>query len=143
MTMMSESYFLYVLLAANATLLGIACIAVLKFERRWRRIESWWDSPTGTLLNESCDDELREQIEATKRLEKKLGELQRTIKIMDMKPPQQSPPVERNLPMENALRMARLGASVEDLTRTCGLNVGEARLMQRLHGKDAAATTNH
>lgn len=141
--MTTESYYLYVLLAANATLLGIACIAVLGFERRWRRIEAWWDSPTGTLLDESRNDELREQVEATKRLEQKLGELQRTVKIMDMKPPQQSPPVERNLPMENAVRMARLGASIEDLTRTCGLNVGEARLMQRLHGKGSAVAATH
>lgn len=143
MTMTSETYFLYVLIASNAILLAIACLAVVRFERRWKRIEQFWDSPTGSALGDSCDEEVHAQVEATKRLEKRLGELQRTVKIMDMKAPQQSPPVERNLPIENAVRMARSGASVEDLTRNCGLNFGEARLMQKLHGRSLMADKPH
>jgi hypothetical protein len=143
MTMTSETYYLYVLIASNAVLLAIACVAVVRFERRWKRIEEFWDSPTGSALGESHDDEVRAQVIATKRLEKRLGELQRTVKIMDMKAPQQSPPAERNLPIENAVRMARSGASVEDLTRNCGLNFGEARLMQKLHGRASATARPH
>lgn len=138
-----EPYYLYVLLCANAVLLAIASVAVLRFERRWKRIEQFWDSPTGTALSESADDEMRAQIEATKNLEKRLGELQRTVKIMDLNSPKENPPVERNLPIENAIRMARMGASVEDLTRTCGLNFGEARLMQKLHGQAAKTARPH
>lgn len=143
MTMTPETYFLYLLIASNAVLLAIACLAVVRFERRWKRIEQFWDSPTGSALSESYDDETRAQVEATKRLEKRLGELQRTVKTMDMKPPQQSPPAERNLPIENAVRMARSGASIEDLTRNCGLNFGEARLMQKLHGRSSVAAKPH
>ena len=138
-----EPYYLYVLLCANAVLLAIASVAVLRFERRWKRIEQFWDSPTGTALSESADDEMRAQIEATKNLEKRLGELQRTVKIMDLNSTKENPPVERNLPIENAIRMARMGASVEDLTRTCGLNFGEARLMQKLHGQAAKTARPH
>jgi hypothetical protein len=143
MNMTPETYFLYVLFASNAILLAISCLAVVRFERRWKRIEQFWDSPTGSALSDSYDDEIRAQVEATKRLEKRLGELQRTVKVMDMKAPQQSPPTERTLPIENAVRMARSGASIEDLTRNCGLNFGEARLMQKLHGKALMTAKPH
>lgn len=143
MMIMNESYFLYLLLISNAALLAIACMALFRFERRWTRIEQFWHSPTGTAISESGDDDVREQMKATQRLEQRLGELQRTVKLLDMKTPKQQPPVERNrpvgLPIENAVRMARLGASIEDLTRNCGLNMGEARLMQKLHGKPPIA----
>lgn len=138
-----EPYFLYVLFGANAVLLAIASVAVLRFERRWKRIEQFWESPTGAALSDEADGEMRAQIEATKNLEKRLGELQRTVKIMDMNSPKESPPAERNLPIENAVRMARQGASVEDLTRTCGLNFGEARLMQKLHGQALKTARPH
>ena len=79
-----EPYFLYVLLSSNAVLLAIAILTVLRFERRWKRIEQFWDSPTGTALSDAEDDDMRIQIEASKRLEKRLGELQRTVKLMEM-----------------------------------------------------------
>ncbi len=138
-----EPYFVYVLLSANAVLLAIASLAVLRFEYRWKRIEQFWDSPTGTALSDSADDEVRAQIEATRSLEKRLGELQRTVKVMDLNSSKEAPAAERNLPIENAIRMARMGASVEDLTRTCGLNFGEARLMQKLHGQDSKSARPH
>ena len=83
----------------------------------------------------------------TQRLEQRVGELQRTVKIMEMNrgeeptPVSQPTTVERSLPIENAQRMARMGASIEDLTRSCGLNIGEARLMKKLHGKASQAAT--
>lgn len=141
MTMMNESYFLHLLLASNAVILAIACIALIRFDRRWKRIEDFWDSPTGAALSEPDTDNPCEHTIATQKLEQRLGELQRTVKVMDMKVPQERPAPERNLPIENAVRMARLGASVDDLTRNCGLNTGEARLMQKLHGQ--TASTGH
>ncbi len=138
-----DALFIFLLLAANAMLLGLTCHALVRFERRCNRIEDFWDSPTGNALSESGDAELREQMQATqrleKRLEKRVGELQRTVKLIELNKqrPQVAEPtrpvVERNLPTENAIRMARMGASVEELTRSCGLNIGEARLMQKLH----------
>lgn len=141
--MTTDYFFLYVLLASNATLLAIAAVAVIRFEQRWQRLESFWDSPTGAALDDASEDELHEQLMATTRLEQRLGELQRTVKLLDMKAPEERPPVERNLPIENAVRMARSGASVEDLTRNCGLNVGEAQLMKKLHGKAPLAANGY
>lgn len=141
--MSTDYFFLYILLASNATLLAIAAVAVIRFEQRWQRLEGFWDSPTGAALDDASEDELHEQLMATTRLEQRLGELQRTIKLLDIKAPEERPPVERNMPIENAVRMARLGASVEDLTRNCGLNVGEAQLMKKLHGKAPVAANGY
>jgi len=134
-----EPYYVFLLLTSNALLLAIAAIALSRFERRCKRIEEFWDSPTGTALADEGDDETREQMNATRRLEQRVGELQRAVKVMEIKAPREQPPVERNVPIENAVRMARLGASIEELTRNCGLNIGEARLMQKLHGKTQLA----
>ena len=46
---------------------------------------------------------------------------------------------ESRLPIENAVRMAKHGASIEELVRGCGLNIGEAQLMRKLHGQSRAA----
>lgn len=134
-----EPYYVFLLLTSNALFLAIAAIALSRFERRCKRVEEFWDSPTGTALADEGDDETREQMNATRRLEQRVGELQRAVKVMEIKAPREQPPVERNVPIENAVRMARLGASIEELTRNCGLNIGEARLMQKLHGKTQLA----
>ena len=141
---MSDSYFfVYLMLACNVVLLAISAVAVIRFERRWQRLEGFWDSPTGAALNDAGEDDIRRQLQATRRLEQRLGELQRTVTRLDTKPPGEPPTAGRLLPIENAVRMAKLGASEEDLTRNCGLNVGEARLMRRLHGRHAAAATGN
>ena len=138
-----DALFILLLLAANAMLLGLTCHALVRFERRCKRIEDFWESPTGNALSDSGEAELREQMKATQRLEKSVGQLQRTVKVIELNKHRPQPaepaqaPVERNLPIENAIRMARLGASVEELTRSCGLNIGEARLMQKLHRQSA------
>ncbi len=137
--MTTDTYFLYLLLASNAVLLTIACFAVVRFERRCRRMESFWSSPTGNVVSELGDEDGRKQIQATQRLEQQVGQLQRTVKVMEMKTPKQQAAVEQTLPIENAIRMARSGASVEELKRSCGLNNGEARLMQKLHGRTPLA----
>ena len=138
MMMINDSYFLDLLLASNAAFLAIACLALIRFERRWGRIEAFWGNQTDTASGEPVDVDVNEQLKTTQRLEQRLGELQRTIKVLEIKTPKQQPPVERSLPIEHAVRMARQGASIEDLTRDCGLNIGEARLMQKLHRKAEA-----
>lgn len=132
--------FFYVLLASNALVLCAASFVLVRFDRRHRRLEHFWSSPTAAALTDSSELQVREQMKATQRLEKRMGELQRTVKVMDIKKHRPRPAVERNLPIENAIRMARLGASIEELTRSCGLNIGEARLMQKLHGKARVAS---
>lgn len=139
MFIFNETYLMYVLLGSNAALLAIACFALFRFERRWRRIETIWNSAADMAMNQGADDEFVERLQASQRLEQRLGELHRSVKVMEMKVPAPAPALERAVPIENAVRMARLGASIEDLTRNCGLNLGEARLLKKLHGKAAIA----
>ena len=139
-----EAHYIYLLIVSNAVMLALACFCFTRFDKRCRQIEQFWVSPTGTAISDDIDDDSQEQMRLTQSLEKRVGELQRTVKVMAVKKPDSTPtpsaPIERNLPIENAVRMARLGASIDDLAKSCGLNIGEARLMQKLHGKAQVAT---
>lgn len=143
MMITTEAVFLYLLLGSNVTFLATACFFFASFESRCKRLEKFWASPTGSALADSAGHVSNEQMLLTQRLEKRVGELQRTVKVMEIKESKSRTPLERNLPIENALRMAKLGASIDELTKSCGLNIGEARLMQKLHGKAANLATGN
>lgn len=140
-----EAHYIYLLIVSNAIMLALACFCFTRFENRCKQIEEFWASPTGNAVADDDNDDAREQMRMTQQLDKRVGELQRTVKVMEIAKVKVSsaPPVERNLPIENAVRMARLGATVQDLTKSCGLNIGEARLMQKLHGKARLAAAGN
>ena len=131
----SDTTALYMLLVANAVLLAAASIAVLRVRRQMRRFEQFWNSPTGALLanREPLDTQPRPQ--ANRHLERRVTELQSVVKTLAKREQPVVKPVDGSLPIENAVRMARHGASVDELVRSCGLNIGEARLMQKLHNR--------
>lgn len=133
--MMTTFHLIYLLMMSNALLLSVACVVLIRFDRRARQMENFWSSPTGAALTDADLHKDEEQTKAIKRLEKGVCELQRSVKVTEIRKQRAQPTVERNLPIENAIRMAKLGASIEDLTRSCGLNIGEARLMKKLHGR--------
>lgn len=137
---MTTFHLVYLLMMSNALLLSVACVVLIRFERRSRRLEQFWSSPTGAALTDADLHKDEEQTKAMRRLEEGMGELQRAVKVTEIRKHRTQPAAERNLPIENAIRMAKLGASIEDLTRSCGLNIGEARLMQKLHGKARVAS---
>lgn len=139
--MITGSIFLYMLLASNIAVLAIACVLLTRLELRWKRIGESWDSSNDVESKAIEQTEHWERLEATKKLERRLTELRQAVKVIQIQAPAQSPQTERKLPLENAVRMARHGASVDDLTRNCGLSIGEARLMQKLH-KSNPATVN-
>ena len=72
-----------------------------------------------------------------------MTELQSVVRTLAKRKQPQAQPLDTNLPIENAVRMARHGASIDDLVRSCGLNIGEAQLMQKLHGKAQAQLQAH
>ena len=74
-------------------------------------------------------------------LERRVAELQSVVRTLAKNKPSVPEAVESSLPIENAVRMAKHGASIDDLIRNCGLNIGEAQLMRKLHGKAANAPT--
>jgi len=134
-----QAHYVYLLIVSNAIMLALACFCFTRFDKRCRQIEAFWISPTGTAISNDNDGDSQEQMRLTQNLEQRVGELQKTVTVMAVKKPDSTPtpstPIERNLPIENAVRMARLGASIDDLAKSCGLNIGEARLVQKLHGK--------
>lgn len=131
-----EAHYVYLLLGSNAIMLALACLCFTRFDRRCRQLEEFWGSPTGTALNETGDPNSAMQLQAIRRMEQRITDLHRELKLLEPgREKNDARTVERSVPIENAVRMARLGASVEDLTKNCGLNIGEARLMQKLHGQ--------
>jgi hypothetical protein len=131
----TESFFYDLLLLSNAMLLAAAAMAVVRFRRQCERLERFWSSPTGATIAGQKSDQERLQLVTTMRLEKHIADLNEKVATLSRNDPRkQRSATVRQLPIENAVRMAKSGASVEDLTRTCGLNFGEARLLTKMHG---------
>ncbi len=128
-----NSYSLYALLYSNAVLLGAASLAILKFQRLLKSSSKFWDSPTGSALQAQC-----EQGQINQLTDERLEMLQEAIESIERNSRETPVAPTEKLPFENALRMAKAGASVDDLVRTCGLSKGEARLFMRVHAKSAA-----
>jgi hypothetical protein len=137
-----------IFLMANALLLGIALLVIIRFRREAKALLAFWQSPTGAVLvgehaqnpgHVACDQE--PYVQSVMRLEHQMLLLRRDFERLASTRLAPDARCEervarpRALPIENAVRMARLGASEEELTRTCGLSLGEARLMKKLHGK--------
>ncbi len=155
MMIVPDSTAFYLIFIAQSLLLGAACVALLRFQRRFRELEEFWQSPTGAML---ADDQAETEEEVPPiqimtvgteealleklKLDQRVNDLQRRLNELAVRQVEEKPvpaiEFERSLPIEHALRMAKNGASVDDLTRTCGLNIGEARLLQKLHGRVAA-----
>jgi hypothetical protein len=69
----------------------------------------------------------------------RLGEIQDQLESLSDLERLLVEPVSRELPMEHAARMAKGGASIDELTKNCGLTIGEARLVRRMHGQTQAS----
>ena len=139
----SETTALYLLLVANTILLAAAAMAVIRMQRQMRHFEQFWSSPTGTSLATRNAIAEQPRPQASRHLERRVTELQSVVRTLADRQQPAAQPVDANLPIENAVRMARHGASIDDLVRSCGLNIGEAQLMQKLHGKAQAQLQAH
>jgi len=126
---------LYLLLASNAMLVAAAAIAVIRFRRQCLRLQHFWNSPTGAAVADKSSEQERQQLLVNMRLDRRLSDLQKKLQTISASDSGKSTPSERRLPIDNAIRMAKSGASVDELTRNCGLNIGEAQLMRRMHAK--------
>ena len=133
-----DNTLLTLLLVANAAMLGAAVIAIVRIQRQLRSFEQFWRSPTGASLADRKPVDEQPRPQAYRHLERRVAELQNVVRTLATREATTAKPVDANLPIENAVRMARHGASINDLVRSCGLNIGEARLMQKLHGKAQA-----
>ncbi len=126
MMSIETSYSMYALLACNAALAGAAAIAILRLQRMVKMQKAFWDSPTASMMSVPAQsDGLMHAMNARfEQLQADMGKLR-----VEEKPAARS----GALLLENAVRMAKLGASLDDLVRTCGLSNTEARLLLRVH----------
>lgn len=130
---------LQLLLIANAALLAAAVIAIIRFQKLFNRFEKFWSSPTGVALVDHTPEDKQPRPQANRHLERRVTELQSVVRTLAKNSPAVQKSAAPKLPIENAVRMARHGATIDELVRSCGLNIGEARLMRKLHGKAQAA----
>ncbi len=127
---------LYLLLLANAALIVAAAFAVMRVERALRESADFWASPTGAALD---GDRKAEPDRSNRALTIQIAAIQRSVEELARKAPVANTDRVVEMPtMDHAVRMARRGASAADLSRSCGLNAGEAELLQRLHGQREA-----
>jgi len=132
--MINETSILYLLLAANLLLLLVVFTALLRIDARCRRLEEFKLSILEKPEVAPAATDSSSVVDILRRLEQRFARVQRSIESAATDNVAESRPLTQSLPIENAVRMAKQGASVEDLTRNCGLNIGEARLMRKLHG---------
>ena len=126
--MIESDWITYLLLASNAILAAAAALAICRAQRQSAQQRSFWESPNGASLLLQMDPQ---QLLAA--IDTRLNAVAERIG----QPGEETPGVESEappLPYENAVRMAKHGASIDDLTRTCGLSANEARLLMRVHG---------
>ena len=125
----------YAVLAGKAFVLLLGTIVLLSMWRQTRRVEQYLaELRNAPAPEEQKTDASKQHLIASLRLDKRISELQQQIAALSVAEKKaEHGPASRPLPIENATRMARHGASVEELTRTCGLNVGEAELLKKLH----------
>tara|TARA_R110002096_G_C14268111_1_gene695314 strand:+ start:60 stop:491 length:432 start_codon:yes stop_codon:yes gene_type:complete len=138
-----DSDISYLVIMANALLLAASALAILRFSSQYHKLRGFWDSPTGAAIadEQPGSETISKLLLATENLERRVAQMQQKLESLSQTP---ELPVQNNirpLPIDNAVRMARAGASVDDLTRTCGLNIGEARLMQQLHARRSTAAS--
>ena len=134
MMIIEDTFAFYALLTANAALLAAVGLAMIKFQRQLKSFEQFWNSPTGAALADDQEQDAKPDA-AVLGLERRVTEMQRVMRTIQERRPETVVETGPKLPIENAVRMAKHGATIDDLVRNCGLNVGEAQLMRKLHGK--------
>jgi hypothetical protein len=135
--MITVSLPLYLLVIANAALIVAAAFAVMRVERALRDTRKFWTSPTGAAMQADRDTPPGPD---NRHLVQKIAALQ--LAIEDLGRRERPAAQERvvDISLQHAVRMAKRGATVEELSRDCGLNVGEAKLLRRLHVRQSGAT---
>lgn len=132
------TYTMYGLLISNALLLAAATIAVLRLQRMRDQYDAFWSSPTGKQLSER-----NEENGISHQVEERIQSLQETVNDLVRTGAATQIQLRENLPIENAVRMAKHGASIDDLTRNCGLSASEAKLLMRVHsGTESSHSLN-
>ena len=125
MMIIDEADFATVLLLATTLMLGAASLVILRFQRLVRE--------SVQLPSSGVPAQPKPKAGAGEPLEQRISALQKIVEDLARKEETLQQAGRHDMPIENAARMAKCGAGVDELTRSCGLKRGEAELLLRLH----------
>lgn len=111
-----------VLVLSTTLLLGAASLAMLHFHRLLQT----------QLKSGSAATEARPTANEIEPLKQRISALQKIVDDLARKEEMPQRAGRHDMPIETAVRMAKCGAGIDELTR-CGLKRGEAELLLRLH----------
>ncbi len=131
--MINVSLPLYLLILANAAIVVAATFAVLRVEKALSESNGFWGSPSGAAVSSGYAD-----VDDRERLVHEIQALQQSVEVLQKGAEPREVGRVVDMSFGRAVRMAKGGASVDELTETCGLSLGEAQLLHRLHGGPAA-----
>jgi hypothetical protein len=123
-----DAYLTNLLLASTIALLAAATVAILRFQRLLRQWECRLDATPATTVQPAAEVAGQPLDARINALEKIAEQLARKEEMLQQKG-------RSDVPLEHAVRMAKRGAGLEELTRSCGLKKGEAELLLKLHAK--------
>lgn len=121
-----DAYLTNLLLASTIALLAAATIAILRFQRLLRQWERQLEVAPAMPVQPAAET-------AGGPMEERMDALQKIAEQLARKEDMLQQKGRNDVPLEHAVRMAKCGAGVEDLTRSCGLKKGEAELLLKLH----------
>lgn len=133
--MINVSLPLYLLILANAAIVVAATFAVLRVEKALDDSKGFWSSPSGAALSGGYADAAERD-----RLLREIRALQQSVEVLRSGAEPRATGRVVDMSFGRAVRMAKSGATVDELVETCGLSLGEAQLLQRLHGRATEAT---
>mgnify|MGYP003577257872 CR=1 FL=1 len=126
-------------LVASVVVLALCCIALVGFciwlfrrQRQQAQLQARRDAIRDKRLKE-LGARLDTYLEGSVRMGKNLHELSRIVAPIPEKLTQLEQRDPNNFSFSQAAKLVGMGASVDDLTQSCGLSQSEAELMSKLH----------
>ena len=135
---MDNDFSMHLLLISNALVVAAATIAILRLQRLLRNSAVFRENPTDSVMHAKGERDNTKQL-----VDQRLSSLQKIVFDLVRKQNTVQARTAEKLPLENAMRMAKHGASEEDLTRSCGLSKGEAQLLMRVHASVTSPADPH
>ncbi|MEM7432351.1 MAG: DUF2802 domain-containing protein [Pseudomonadota bacterium] len=117
--------------SANVLLLGMAVIAMLRLRRLALQLRRTADNAGGRTKVDSTIES--SQNSGLLRVERQLRELQSTVRVLAQTPKPERTGTKAPASLSYAMRMAKQGASKNDLVKNCGLSTAEASLVRKIH----------
>ncbi|MGH8352625.1 MAG: DUF2802 domain-containing protein [Pseudomonas sp.] len=121
-----------IVLAVLCVLLGAVCLWLARNQRLQARLQAERDAVRDQRIKELAK-RLDAYLAGSVRMGEELHELRRVVAPLPDKLQQMEQRDPTSLSFTQAARLVGLGASVDDLTQSCGLSKAEAELVSRLH----------